>query len=140
MVKSWLPLYLLFITLTAYAQTNEQAIRTVLEQQRLAWNQGSIDEYMKGYWNNDSLLFVGKSGPTYGYKQTLERYKKSYSDTAKMGKLYFDVLQEKMLTAEYYFVVGKWHLKRSIGDLEGSFTLLFKKIGGKWLIVADHSS
>jgi ketosteroid isomerase-like protein len=37
-------------------------------------------------------------------------------------------------------VIGKWHLKREAGDLSGHFTLLWKKIKGQWLIVADHSS
>ena len=37
-------------------------------------------------------------------------------------------------------VVGKWHLQRTAGDLQGIFTLLLKKINGKWLIAADHSS
>ncbi|MBN9483421.1 MAG: DUF4440 domain-containing protein [Bacteroidetes bacterium 43-93] len=124
----------------AYAQADEQAIRSVLAAQAAAWNNGSIDEYMHGYWNNDSLVFVGKNGPTYGYQQTLERYKKSYSDAAKMGKLYFDLLQIRKLSTEYYFVLGKWALKRSVGDVGGSFTLLFRRIKGKWKIVADHSS
>lgn len=124
----------------AYAQTDEHAIRSVLAAQAAAWNNGSIDEYMHGYWNNDSLVFVGKNGPTYGYQQTLERYKKSYSDTGKMGKLSFDILQVRRLSSDYYFVLGKWALKRSVGDVGGSFTLLFRRIKGKWRIVADHSS
>ncbi|MGN6477457.1 MAG: YybH family protein [Flavipsychrobacter sp.] len=124
----------------AYAQADEQAISSVLAAQAAAWNNGSIDEYMHGYWNNDSLVFVGKNGPTYGYQQTLERYKKSYSDAAKMGKLSFDILQVRRLSSDYYFVLGKWALKRSVGDVGGSFTLLFRRIKGKWKIVADHSS
>jgi hypothetical protein len=57
-----------------------------------------------------------------------------------MGKLDFDLLEVKRLSALYFFVVGKWRLTRSIGDLKGHFTLLFKKINNKWVIVADHSS
>jgi hypothetical protein len=39
------------------------------------------------------------------------------------------------------FVVGKFHLTRpEKGDLEGHYTLLFRKIKGKWLIVCDHTS
>jgi hypothetical protein len=36
--------------------------------------------------------------------------------------------------------VGKWHLKRTIGDIGGYYTLLMKKINGKWVVVSDHSS
>ncbi len=119
---------------------DEKEILHMLNTQTEAWNRGNIDEFMNGYWENDSLMFVGQSGVTYGYQATLNNYKKNYSDTAKMGKLKFDVLQVKMLSPEYYFVLGKWFLKRSVGDVGGHFTLLIKKINGKWRIVADHSS
>jgi ketosteroid isomerase-like protein len=95
---------------------------------------------MKGYWNNDSLLFVGKNGPTYGYNTTLQNYQKSYPDTANMGKLAFTVLQVTPLSADTWFVLGKWQLTRSVGNISGHYTLLFRKIRGQWLIIADHSS
>ena len=119
---------------------DEQAIRKVLHTQTDAWNRGNIDEFMNGYWENDSLKFIGKSGVTYGYKATLERYKKTYSDTAQMGKLSFDILEVKRLSPEYYFVLGKWFLKRSVGDIGGIYTLIFRKINGRWVIVSDHTS
>ena len=123
------------------AQTNDvAAIRKVLQLQTEAWNNGNIDEFMKGYWKSDSLKFIGKSGVTYGYNETLSGYKKRYSDTIQMGKLFFDLLEIKKLSPEYYFVVGKWFLKRSVGDIGGYYTLLLRKINGKWVIVADHTS
>ena len=140
MIKYCILLLSLTATLNLHAQGDDAAIRHVLSTQANAWNRGSIETYMQGYWNSDSLVFVGKNGPTYGYKQTLERYKASYSDTAKMGKLHFDILQVRKLSSDYYFVLGKWALKRSVGDVAGSFTLLFRKIKGAWVIVADHSS
>lgn len=132
----------LFSFLNAFTQVNrdEEAIRQILHRQVKDWNTGNIENFMKGYWNNDSLLYIGKSGPRYGYRTTLENYKKNYSDTAAMGKLHFNILEVKPLSDSYFFVVGKWHLQRSIGYVEGHFTLLFKKIKGEWLIVADHSS
>jgi ketosteroid isomerase-like protein len=130
-----------FFFFTSIAQKNdEKEILDLLSQQTRAWNQGNIDAFMSAYWDSDSLMFIGKDGITYGYKPTSDRYKKSYSDTAKMGQLTFDILQKKRLSPEYYFIVGKFFLKRSVGDLSGHFTLLFRKINGKWMIVADHSS
>jgi ketosteroid isomerase-like protein len=120
--------------------TDEKEIRSVLERQIQEWNRGNIDAFMVGYWKNDSLMFVGQSGVTYGYEQTKNNYKKNYSDTAKMGKLSFNILQVKPLSADYYFVLGKWYLKRSVGDVSGHYTLIFRKINGKWLIISDHSS
>jgi hypothetical protein len=85
-------------------------------------------------------MFIGKNGITYGYQNTLNNYKKNYSDTAKMGKLKFDILEVKRISGDAYFVVGKWYLKRLIGDVGGHYTLLFRKFKGKWCIVSDHSS
>jgi ketosteroid isomerase-like protein len=119
---------------------DDLAIRKVLAQQAAMWNAGDMEGYMQGYWNNDSLLFVGKNGPTYGYNNTLERYKKSYADTAQMGKLHFTIGEVKKLSPEYRFVLGRWELKRTAGALGGYFTLLFRKLKGEWVIIADHSS
>ena len=119
---------------------DEKEIRNILDAQITHWNKGNIDDFMKGYWQNDSLMFISSSGVTYGYGNTLNNYKRSYSDTAKMGQLAFDILQVKRVSDDAYFVVGKWFLKRTVGDVGGHYTLLFRKIDGKWVIVADHSS
>lgn len=133
--------FLMLICIGSFAQSkDEQTIRAVLQKQTEAWNRGDIKNFMNGYWENDSLLFIGKSGPKYGWETTLKNYEKGYPDTASMGKLAFTILQISKLSTEYYFVVGKWQLLRSIGDIGGHYTLLFRKIKNKWVIVADHSS
>ena len=119
---------------------DESAIRNILATQTATWNSGNIDTFMKGYWENDSLMFIGKSGVTYGWTNTLKNYKKGYPDTAAMGKLTFNLIQVKKLSNQYYHVTGKWFLKRSIGDIGGHYTLLFQKINGRWVIISDHSS
>ena len=134
-------LIFVFSSIISHAQSmDELAIRKVLNNQVAAWNAGNIDKFMKTYWQNDSLMFIGKSGITYGWQSTLDNYKKHYPDTAAMGQLTFNLLQLKPLSSVVYFVAGKWHLQRTKGNIEGYFTLLFRKINGKWLIVVDHSS
>lgn len=133
-------LAMLFSFAASAQNKDETAVRNLLEQQRQAWNAGDIEKFMDGYWQSDSLMFVGKSGVTYGWQNTLDNYKKGYPDTAAMGKLKFDILEVKRLSVLYFFVVGKWHLTRSIGDVGGHFTLLFKKVKNNWVIVTDHSS
>ncbi len=130
----------LFISATSAQSKDELTIRSLLEQQRQYWNAGNIERFMDTYWQSDSLMFIGKGGITYGWQNTLNNYKKGYPDTAGMGKLKFDILEVKRLSVMYFFVIGKWHLTRSIGNMEGHFTLLFKKVKNKWVIVADHSS
>jgi hypothetical protein len=143
-MKSILFLFVLLLSFhpfESYSQsTDEKQILELLDKQTTAWNRGNIDEFMHGYWESDSLMFIGSSGVTYGYTNTLNNYKKNYKDTAHMGQLKFNILQVKRISADAYFVVGKWFLKRTVGDAGGHYTLLFRKINGVWLIVADHSS
>ncbi|MDF3077362.1 MAG: hypothetical protein K0S09_1251 [Sphingobacteriaceae bacterium] len=127
------------LCLSGFAQ-DKQAILKVLENQRQAWNKGDMEGYMEGYWKSDSLLFVSKSGPEHGWKTTLENYRKAYPGKAAMGFLTFDIKEVRLLNATNAFVLGGWHLKREKDEPQGYFTLLFKKIKGKWVISADHSS
>ncbi len=124
-----------------FAQPNdEKNIRQLLHEQTQSWNRGDIETFMNTYWKSDSLMFIGKTGVTFGWTNTLNNYKKGYPDTIAMGKLSFDILSVMRLSADYFYVVGKWHLRRSIGDLSGHYTLILKKINGDWVIISDHSS
>ena len=116
------------------------AIAAVMLEQSDAWNKGDLEAYMEPYWHSDSLVFIGKNGPTYGWEKTLQNYRRGYPTPEAMGKLTFTLLKTDQLRKGVYFVIGKWHLRRSIGDLQGHFSLVFRKIAGKWKIVADHSS
>lgn len=140
MKRLFIALFLLMTTQLIAQSKNELAIRKTLDDQTAAWNRGDIESFMKGYWENDLLMFIGKSGVTYGWSNTLNNYKKGYPDTAAMGQLIFTLLQVKKLSKKYYHITGKWYLKRSIGDLNGHFTLLFQKVNGRWVIISDHSS
>ena len=125
----------------AYSQSkDEKQIRQVLATQTESWNRGDIEGFMQTYWKSDSLMFIGAKGIKWGWQTTLDNYKKGYPDTITMGKLSFDLLVVKRLSAEYYFIVGKWELKRTIGDVGGHFDLLFRKVKGKWVIISDHTS
>ena|SRR6187200_108601 len=140
MKKLFFLVAILFVIKSQAQKDDEGEIRNLLVQQTEAWNRGDISGFMQTYWQNDSLMFIGKDGITWGWKNTLERYKKGYPDKETMGQLSFEVIQMKKLSAEYFFVVGKWMLKRNAGDLSGYYNLLMKRIKGQWKIIADHSS
>ena len=131
----------LFVILYSNASAqNESPVKKLLQDQTEAWNKGDLEAFMQTYWQSDSLLFVSKNGVTKGWKNTLENYKKSYPDKEAMGKLSFDLIEVKELSPQYYFVVGKWKLEKSVGEFNGYYTLLIRKIKGEWKIIADHSS
>ncbi len=142
-MKKLLLLLIAFYSFTTEAQTqkDKNQILSILDRQTKAWNNGNVDEFMIGYWESDSLMYIGKSGVTYGYKSTLERYKKTYPDKSTMGTLKFDIIKVNFSSKDACFVIGKWHLTRpEKGDVGGHYTLLWRKMKGSWVIVADHSS
>ena len=119
-----------------------RAIVQTLSTQTAAWNRGDIPGFMEGYWKSDSLVFIGRKGPTYGWQPTLANYQKSYPDAAAMGQLDFSGLRVSLVAPTAAQVVGRWHLARTgaLGDLQGYFLLVLRQIGGKWVVVADHTN
>lgn len=136
------------VLLLAYACTassenfteDRAAIYSIMDQQVECWNKGDLDCFMEGYWPSDSLMFIGGSGVVYGYDNTLQRYQRTYPDRAAMGQLTFNIVTLDRLASDAYYMVGQWTLARKDDELGGHFTLLFRKIDGRWVIVKDHSS
>ena len=115
-------------------------IMNVMSFQEKAWNKGDIDSFMNGYLKSEELVFSGSGGPVYGWKATKKRYLITYPDLKTMGKLTFNVNKIKSLSINSAYLIGEYYLKRTIDDSFGHFTLLWKKVNGKWLIVSDHTS
>jgi ketosteroid isomerase-like protein len=124
---------------TLKAQDSKEIV-AVLDAQQNAWNSGDLDKFMAGYQQSDSLLFIGKSGPTYGWQQTLDNYKKNYPDKSAMGILTFSIKKVQLLSKDTAFVLGGWHLQREKDEPQGFFTLIFKKFKTGWKIISDHTS
>ncbi len=121
-------------------ESSKKEITTMMLQQAKDWSNGDVEAFMEGYIKSDNLKFVGSNGLTYGWKQTLKNYKKNYPSKEHMGVLTFDLLEFDELATDVFLVIGKFHLKRTVGDAEGMFSIILKQIGGKWKIIADHSS
>lgn len=115
-------------------------IRKVMNDQAAAWNQGSIDGFMRGYWNSPQLVFVSGTNVTRGWQPTIERYKKSYDSREKMGVLTFSDLEITILSKDSAVVLGSWSLQREKDKPGGKFTLIFRKFKDGWKVVHDHTS
>jgi len=124
----------------AAPQTPEQAIREVLLSQQEAWNRADVDAFLTGYWNSEELSFSGSNGITRGFAGVRERYKKGYPDQQAMGKLEFSGLEIRPLGPDAALVLGRWHLTRTIGDVGGVFSLVFRRFPEGWRIIHDHTS
>jgi hypothetical protein len=119
-----------------------EVIGKKMEAQEIAWNAGNLNEFMIGYWESDSLKFIGRSGLTYGWSASLANYEKAYPDRDAMGELHFDNLSVDIFCDDAAHVIGKWTLFRAaLGDTIGGFySLIWQKKNNDWVIVADHSS
>jgi ketosteroid isomerase-like protein len=112
----------------------------VLEAQKRAWNAGSVDGYMEGYFNSDELTFVSGGTVTKGYNFVRDRYHRAYSSPEQMGVLSFSDLKVIFLSNASAVVTGEWRLKRQTDEPWGRFTLLVEKKPEGWKIVYDHTS
>ena len=120
-------------------EEDSASIKQVLLDQQNAWNEGDIEMFMEGYWKSDSLSFISSRGVNKGWQETLDGYKKGYPTKEDMGELKFDILQLNRLSDAAYQMVGKYTLTRQNDMPSGFFTLIWRKISGKWVIVADQT-
>ena len=112
-------------------------VLNTMEAQQKAWNEGDLDAFMNGYWESDSLLFIGKSGVNNGYSKTLTNYKKAYPDKEAMGTLTFKNRSWTPISDSTALLIGSWRISE---EQHGMYSLIWKKIDDRWVIVVDHSS
>ncbi len=147
MTFKYIFIFLLLTFTTSFMPVHAQSdkaineVKALLHQQSEDWNKGNLEAFMQGYWKSDKLQFIGSRGVTYGWQQTLDNYKKGYPDKATMGQLSFDLIDVTRQSRNVVSVTGKFMLAREkMDDASGHFLLIVKKIKGKWLIIADHTS
>jgi hypothetical protein len=121
--------------------TAKAEIQKVMDDQAQAWNEGNIDEFMKGYWHSDSLKFITQNGIRMGYDSVSLNYKKHYDSKDKMGRLNFSKLLFSSLDKddEIINVTGKWEVIQKNKTVSGIFSLVFRQVDSKWKIIIDHT-
>lgn len=132
----------MFSCICSFSQKEKGDVKTVsniMAAQVLAWNNADIKGFMDHYWNSDSLMFIGSKGVTYGWQKTFDNYVKNYPNKEAMGVLKFTIIKTEQLSKTSIYVIGKWELEKE-KPAGGHFTLLWKKINNKWVIVSDHTS
>jgi uncharacterized protein (TIGR02246 family) len=120
--------------------TVRAAVETVIRQQEAAWNAGDIDTFVDYYWRDDNLTFSSGGKITRGWTATRDRYRERYPTREKMGTVKFSDLEITPLGDAAAMVLGEWSLARAEEPIGGNFTLVFRKLDGRWLIIHDHTS
>ena len=116
-------------------------VRAALDGQVTAWNAGDLEKAMEFYWNSPEMLWISKAGIEKGYAPVLEGYRKDFSDKAKMGVYSYEPLHIEKLSKRTVYYTFRWKIelngKKIMGGLSSQ---VWKKIGGRWLITAEHAS
>ena len=58
-------------------------------------------------------------------------YKKGYPTKDHSGTLTFEIIDISPIENQSYWVMGKYSLSRKVGDANGIFMVIFKKIAGE---------
>jgi ketosteroid isomerase-like protein len=118
------------------------AIERVLTEQAAAWNRGDLQAFMDGYWRSPELVFTSGGNVQRGWQTTLDRYVASYGTSPEtMGRLTFSELEIHPLGDGAAWALGRWRLEYDGAESPGGvFSLVFREIDGRWLIVHDHTS
>ena len=119
-----------------------EEINDLMYEQEESWNKGNIEDFMKKYWKNDSLIFIGKSGINYGWNKTTSNYKKSYPSRNSMGLLHFNNIKCLPINDTTHIISGQWNISRldSSKNIGGYYSLMWIKKEDGWRIVYDHTS
>jgi len=115
------------------------AIAAMLHDQAAAWNDGDVERFMEPYWHSPELTFSSGGKVTRGWRATLDGYRQRYPDRAAMGHLTFSDLEVTPLGGDVALVLGRWYLDRD-EPVGGAFSLVLRRIDGRWVIVHDHTS
>jgi len=116
-------------------------IRTLLDAQVKAWNQGDLDGFVSAYWNDDRVTFFSGGDVSKGFKPLRDRYFKRYkADGKEMGQLAFENLEIEPVGPDFATARGRFRLKMKEDQPTGLFTLWLRKFPDGWKIVHDHSS
>jgi len=124
------------------AQSDEAAIRAVMQKSADDWNRGDIDAFAASYKNSPEIIFMGDP-VNKGYEAMVARYKKVYGTKDKMGVLTFSNIEVQPLDARFATVTGKFHLERTAaggGNADGYYLLVCEKTKDGWKIIRDSST
>ncbi|SFW25286.1 YybH family protein [Luteibacter sp. UNCMF366Tsu5.1] len=124
------------------AVSTSAAIKQTLDASAAAWSAGDLKTFMECYERAPGTRYVSASGIVEGYEAIESMYASRFQKPgASLGKLTLELVDVKPLGSQYAFVIGRYHLKPDTGaEISGVTTLLFHKVGTRWLISSDHSS
>ena len=103
-----------------------EAVERVLDEQLSGWNNGNIDQFMRGYVKDSSVRFITNKKVKTSWQEITDSYKKGYPNKEAMGKLTFhrDEIRWINETAGISQVIGRWEViqKKQLAEVPGSIS------------------
>lgn len=124
------------------ANAPRQAIQAVLDDSARGWNTGDLDRFMACYERGAATTYVSSGKVVIGFDAIRATYGARFAGgKGTMGTLSLAIIGLRAIGTDHAYVIGRFHLRglNAGTDIEGLTTLLFRRSGGTWRIVADHS-
>jgi uncharacterized protein (TIGR02246 family) len=115
------------------------AARALLDHGATSWNAGDLEGFMADY--AEDATFIGARGVVRGRDAIRARYAPRFAPGGVRDSLWFRAIEARPVAEDAVQAIAWWNLGR--GDslvASGPTSLLLRRIGGRWLIVHDHSS
>ena len=117
----------------------EDIIKGVLAAQAAAWNENDLDGFLAAYWQSPSTRFVSGGEVVEGFDAVAQSYRANYGVGGDLGRLALTDLSVVMITDDVATVVGRFNLENARGLETGGYSLVMRKVDGRWRIAHDHS-
>ena len=120
-------------------------IQEMLGSSAASWNGGDLAGFLDDYRNSEELTFSGPTGVTRGWDDVRTRYLRSYwAPGVSRDSLRFEGIEVLPLGEEHALALGQYVLFRPEDNgavaSTGHFSLVLRKLDGRWKILHDHTS
>ncbi len=116
------------------------SIKAMIDAQGKAWNSGNLGAYMAYYWRSSKTKHIFNEQVSVGWEAIDGRLRAMFANPALMGKISYRDLEIDVITKDMATAEARWRYEHDNLAMDGYFTLIVRKIDGRWLIVHDHAS
>ena len=105
-----------------------------------AWNRGDLEAFVDDYARDSTTTFVAGGRVQYGWDWIHGNYARWWDLESERDSLQFEDVAARSLGSDYLLTTARFVLFRSDSvTASGPFTLVMKRIEGKWKIIHDQT-
>lgn len=113
----------------------------VLSASAAGWNRGDLGAFMDAYLDSPTTTYWGATDLLQGYDEIRRHYAPRFRPGVERDSLRFEDVRARRLGTDYALATARWILVRDDSvTASGPFTLVLRRMEGRWRIIHDHSS